>query len=273
MRKLTLAACSHYVFTAFPYENLKEKGFSISFESNQEYEGVIKQSLFIPSLSPLRSPSPTFSPSPLQSPPTSLSKSSLPVELNFLEITDEEEFMNSVKKQMKKQNSSPRGREILRPSLHFWGEEEADYFEMIGSIPVEIHSIQKKMEFLGTTFGPKNETNHPNSVNSVWGIYLGLSATEKEQWSQFLGRSLNDDNQWVLDDGIRIQCAVPGDGLYDYMESRKDFSFWAVVLQAQSFDQVEKQFEFDKSFIWQGTKSTSAVLIKEHLTNWDIIII
>lgn len=236
-------SCFNYVFTGFPYENLGSKGFSINHDWDKEQAGVITQSLLIPT-------------------PTKNS-----VALEFLEIVDEVEFTNS----FKKQNTGQGGRELLRSGLRFWNHgENEDRFKIIGSVPIYLYSNQKKIEFFSQDFTNSPETLNSNLIKSIWGVYLGLSQTEKELWSQFLGGAPDVANQWVLQDGCRILCATPDDGLYDYMEPRKDFSFWAVVLQSTSWEEINKQIIFDKIFNWNGAK---AGLIKEHLTNWDIIII
>jgi hypothetical protein len=250
-KNLSLAACSHYVFTAFPYENLGEKGFSVDPERKNEKDGVVTQTLYV------SSPSPTPTP---------------PVALEFLEIVDEEEFMRSLRKQ--NQMPGQRGREILRPGLRFWGEldgsERDTSIELVGSIPVQVQSVKNNEEYSKQMDIENKKSNHPNSAKSIWGLYLGLSRMEREAWSHFLGRNPNEYNQWILDDGSRIQCATIGDGIYDYMEARKDFPFWAVIIQSEALSEVEKHFEFDKSFQWGGVRS---LLIKEHLTDWDIIVI
>jgi len=244
-----LSACFHYVFTAFPYENLKEKGFNIDSndQSGTEVAGLVTQTLLIGE--------------------SSISEKKSPIALEFLEITDEVEFVSH----FRKQNLGLKGRELLRPGLRFWAHQKTNEgstqseTKLVGSIPIQILSVPASSTITTNLVG-----RHPNSVDSVWGVYLGLSSTQKEEWSQLLGQEPNKENQWILTDGTRIQCATPGDGLYDFMEGRKDFPFWAVVLQSQSLDLAAKHFEFDKTFHWKNQK---AFLIKEHLTDWDLIVV
>lgn len=243
-KALSLRSCFNYVFTGFPYEILGSKGFAINHDWDKEKEGVKIQSLLIPS-------------------PTNNS-----VTLEFLEIVDEVEFMNS----FKKQNTGQHGRELLSSGLRLWDHEEnEDRFQIIGSVPIYLYSNQKKIDSLSQTHSNNSlGALNFNLIKSIWGVYLGLSQTEKEMWSHLLGGAPDAANQWVLKDGCRILCATPDDGLYDYMEPRKDFSFWGVVLQSASWEETAKQIIFDKVFNWNGTK---AGLIKERITNWDIIII
>lgn len=243
-KTLSLRSCFNYVFTGFPYENLGSKGFAINPNWGNEKEGIIIQSLLIPS------------------------PANNPVTIDFLEIVDEVEFMNS----FKKQNTGQHGRELLSAGLRLWDHEEnEDRFKLLGSVPIYLDSKQSKIDSFSQThsMNPPSLLNS-NFIRSIWGIYLGLSTSEKEMWSHLLGEEPSVDNQWVLKDGCRIIYATPADGLFDYMEPRKDFSFWAVVLQSTSWEEAAKQIQFDKVFNWNGTK---AGLIKEHITNWDIIII
>lgn len=239
---LSLLSCFNYVFTGFPYENLRSQGLALTHDDSNETEGCITQSLIIPSPA----------------------KDS--VALEFLEIVDEVEFMNS----FKKQNTGQMGRELLSSGLRFINHEaNEDSFKTIGSVPIYLYSNQKNVVF-SQNLSSNREALKSNLIKSIWGIYLGLSQVEKKEWIHFMGGAPEVANQWVLKDGCRIQCADPADGLYDYMEPRKDFSFWAVILQSNSFEEASKQIAFDKILNWNGNK---AGLIKERITNWDIIII
>lgn len=226
----SLAACSHFVFTSFPYENLGERGFHLDQGLNHESHGVIVQTLLA------------------QSPEAGA------VRLEFRDIVDEEEFLDS----SRRHNPSARGREVLRPSLHFFGDASMQL--NVGSIPVTV--LPKPADSL-------EASSHPNSVSHLWGLYLGLSAKGIEEWNQFLGTPAVE-HQWLLQDGVRIVAAQPGDGLYEFMEIRKDFPFWAVILKCQSFQEFERQADPERVFQWQGRPTA---LIKEHLTDWDLLVI
>lgn len=242
-KNISLISCFNYVFTGFPYENLGSKGFVINHDWDRETEGVITQKLLL----------------------SSPAKNA--VALEFLEIVDEVEFQKSFKKHNTVGQSS---KEFLCSGLKFEDHEnDEDKLKLIGSVPVSLLSKQKKMDVFPQNLSSHSEALNSHLIKSVWGIYLGLSPAEKERWSQFLGEPPGVENQWVLKDDCRILCATPDDGLYDYMESRKDFAFWAVVLQSVSWEDINKQIEFDKVFNWKGSP---AGLIKQHITNWDIII-
>ncbi len=228
--KYSLAACSHFVFTAFPYENLGERGFAIDHSLDTEENGVVTQKLLVNS------------------------PSASPVSLEFREIVDEEEFLRS----LKKQTTTVRGRDVLRPGVRFYGEGPAQF--SLGSIPVEIVTKQET---------PTSAKSHPNSARNLWGLYLGLDEKGIQEWSHFLGMS-PVNGAWTFEDGIHIAIAAPGDGVCEFMEARKDFPFWAVVLSCESFADFEKKAEPERVFQWQNR---SAALIKEHLTDWDILVV
>lgn len=226
----SLVSCSHFVFTAFPYEDLGVRGFTLDSSLDKEDHGVITQTLLVNS--------------PTQS----------AVSLEFREIADEEEFLLNLKKNA----STVRGRDVLRPGLGFYGPEAAQL--SLGAIPVQVLSQQKAL---------REAKSHANTVKAVWGLYLGLDAKGIQEWTLFLGNPPTD-GAWVLEDGVRIEIAKPGDGVYEFMEARKDFPFWAVILKCESFTEFEKIAEPERLFQWQNKP---AALIKEHLTDWDILVL
>lgn len=176
------------------------------------------------------------------------------VRLEFRDILDEEEFLEGCKLH----NPSARGREVLRPGVRVYGEEAHQL--TVAGIPV--------------TVLPKSERGlkapaHPNSVSHLWGLYLHLNARGIEEWNQFLGVTAVN-NEWTLKDGTKIVAAVPGDGLYEFMEIRKDFPFWAVILKCDSFKEFQAKAEPERVFDWRGAP---IALIKEHLTDWDLLVI
>jgi hypothetical protein len=130
----------------------------------------------------------------------------------------------------------------------------------VGSIPVKVVTKGDRVLTAAT---------HPNSVNQIWGLYLHLGPKGIEEWNQFLGVTAIN-NEWILKDGTRIVAATPGDGLFEFMEIRKDFPFWAVILKCQSFKEFEQKAEPERVFQWRGTQTA---LIKEHLTDWDLLVI
>lgn len=226
----SLAACSHYVFTAFPFENLGERGFELDQSLNRELQGVMVQTL------------------PMKSPTGSL------VHLEFREILDEEEFVESERRH----SVVGRGRDLLRPSLRFFGPKTEE--KVVGSLPVKVFPPSDSHHHMGV---------HTNTVQNIWGIYLGLTAADQEAWTNFLGVE-PVHGEWILADGVRLIVARPGDGLYEYMELRKDFPLWAVILQCGSFSEFEKKAEPERVLKWRGHQTA---LIKEHLTDWDLLII
>jgi hypothetical protein len=225
----TLAACSHYVFTAFPYENLGERGFHLDQRLDREEPGLTIQTLMMNS-------------------PRGGS-----VALEFLEIMDEEDF-----KKNRRLDSSWRGREVLRPQLRLVGE--TDVRKVIGGIPVEVVSRGS---------APPASSPHPNSVHEISGLYLGLTESGRRDWAEFLGL-LESKSPWSLADDTQIFVGEPGDGLYEFMDMRKDFPLWAVILKCQSLSSFIEKAQPEKSILWRGR---SAALIKEHLTDWDILIV
>ncbi|MEY4617776.1 MAG: hypothetical protein RJB66_2736 [Pseudomonadota bacterium] len=226
----SLAACSHFVFTTFPYENLGDRGFYLDESLNREEHGVLIQTLLV------------------QTPDANA------VCLEFRDILDEEEFLANCKIH----NPSARGREVLRPSVRLYGEEAHQL--SIGDIPITVLPVAEKKLTAPT---------HANSVTHIWGLYLYLTSKGIEEWNQFLGvASVN--NEWVLKDGTRIVAATRGDGLYEFMERRKDFPFWAVILKSQSFSEFKIKAEPERIFDWRGVPMA---LIKEHLTDWDLLVI
>lgn len=232
--KLALARCWQFVFTPFPYESLTTKGFAKGIEVSDESHGELIQSLLVPS--PTRSP----------------------ISLDFIEIQDEGSFLKNQSENQKLK--SEKGRELLRPGLSFFGQNKQSF--SVGSIPIEIQSDKAMSASL---------LMHENGIQNLFGIYLGLNTLEAKEWESFLGIP-NDTVGWVLGDGVKIIKGMPGDGIFERMESRKDFPFWAVVLECESFNKLEKfDFEFKSENLleWQGNK---ILQIKEHLTNWDILI-
>lgn len=227
----SLKKCAHYVFTAFPYEDLGHRGFHLDPELDRDENGMVIQTLLV-----------------------NVPQGSASVALEFREIVDEEEFLASSKKTM----AARRGREILRPYLEFYGDHATSV--LLGGIPVEVSS---------ESLVHRVSAEHSNSVESLWGVYLGLADSGIREWSDFLGAP-PENGEWILRDGVRLIIAQPGDGLYEFMELRKDFSLWAVVLQSRSFLEFEKQAMPERVFQWRGH---SAALIKEHLTDWDLLVI
>jgi hypothetical protein len=226
----TIAACSHFVFTAFPYENLGERGFYLDQSLDCEENGVVVQTLLVKT--PMGNP----------------------VCLEFREIIDEEEFLGN----LKKQSEAVRGRDVLRPGLRFYGK--SPLASTIGMVPVQVVTPDSSL---------KIKVEHPNTAQTFLGVYLGLSPKDQQAWSQFLGTQ-PVDGAWLLADGSRLICGQPGDGLYEFMELRKDFPFWAVILKSDSFEHFIKQAEPEKILEWQRQR---AALIKEHLTDWDLLVI
>jgi hypothetical protein len=231
--KLTLAACTHYVFTAFPFENLGARGFFLDKSLDHEENGVVTQSLI------------------MKSPQGGL------VRLEFREIIDEELFLA----QLRQEKSPMRGRDVLRPGITFCGDRLIK--QNVGEIPVQVMtSTSVNIPLLEAA------AQHPNSANSLYGVYLGLGVKGIQEWSDFLGAP-PEEGGWELADGCRILIAKPGDGLFEYMELRKDFPFWAVVIRSQSFSEFVNQADPARVIQWQGRP---AALIKEHLTDWDLLV-
>ena len=225
-----MVACSHYVFTSFPYENLGERGFELNQSLTIEEHGVVTQTLVVPS-------------------PQGAS-----VRLEFKDIVDEEDFLAH----SRQENPSVRGREVLRPSLRFFGA--SSFKKVVGSIPVTVAAEDKS---------PLVNVSHSNSVQTFWGVYLGLSPKDQLEWNDFLG--VNAENgEWVLADGIRLIAGQPGDGLYEFMEVRKDFPLWAVILKSESFEIFTHKADPERILNW---KHRPTALIKEHLTDWDLLVI
>lgn len=227
---LSLASCSHFVFTAFPYENLGDRGFTLSPQLDREEDGVIVQTLEI------------------------YSEKQTSIGLEFKEIVDEEVFAKS----WASGKLQVRGREVLRPSLRFWGENTVD--QVCGSIPIRIEKGEP---------AARQKISHSNSVYQLYGIYLGLDEKGVLQWSEFLGEPPKD-SQWMLKDGTRIIIADRADGLHDFMERRKDFPFWGVILKSASYSEFKVQAEPEVELQW--CKQNIAV-IKEHLTDWDLLVL
>lgn len=229
----SLLACSHFVFTAFPYEDLGTRGFTLSRELDRESHGVTTETLVVES------------------------EQGAPVALEFLLIQDETEFQQS----LRQNQTGLRGREILRPSLRLLASHPRDLGRFtVGSIPVEVVA-QKTLE--------RRPPSHANSAQKIWGVYLGLKESEITEWSEFLGTPPEKDS-WVLADGTRLVCGRPGDGLFEFMDQRKDFPFWAVILKCQSFASFKERAEPERVLSWDGQE---AALIKEHLTDWDLLVV
>lgn len=229
----TLARCWHYVFTPYPFDFLIEKGFLSPSELRDDSKGEFIQSLIVSS------------------------PSQAALSLDFVRITDEEDFQKNVK-----QLSNPQlGREVLRPGLSFYGDRDQKI--LLGSIPVEVK--KDKINDRSSAFLGKNK----NGINQIYGLYLGLNAKDQVEWENFLGVP-PDSEGWTLGDGVKLILGKPGDGLFEYMDSRKDFSFWAVLLECDNFDNLEK-FGFDVSSELSWNKS-KLIQIKEHLTDWDLLI-
>lgn len=228
---LKMRSCWNYVFTAFPYEDLGTKGFSLSRELDAEENGVTTQSLLVNS-----------------------SNDEFTIKLDFYEIKDEEEFMRSLKTGSKQKG----GRDLLRPGICFEGAN--DQHLTIGTIPLEIINTKNNLNL---------KVEHANSVQKLFGIYLGLKENEIKEWSQFL--ELEPDSEgWQLLDGTKIFIAQPGDGLFEYMQERKDFPFWGVFLKSHSLKKFSECMEPDNKFLWNGKE---VFQIKEHLTDWDLLVV
>jgi hypothetical protein len=230
LAKYSLAACSHYVFTAFPYENLGVRGFTLDSSLDTEQDGLVIQTLMVPS------------------------SENGPVALEFREIIDEEEFLAS----HKRLQTAARGRDLLQPCLRFYGEETGKF--IVGSIPVEVVSKAGH---------PGAMAANSNSVQKLVGVYLGLTEAGIREWTEFLGAPYVDGG-WNLKGGARIMAAQPNDGLYEFMQHRKDFPVWAVILNCESLETFRREAEPDKLLQWQGK---TAAVIKEHLTDWDLLVV
>jgi hypothetical protein len=232
--------CWHYIFTDYPFIALKDKGFDIEPISDDMVSGFKCNSVLF-------------------------SKDGFIQELQYRELLDEEEFLSQ---QRQKQNVGGSVHDFLRPGVCFQHDSLNEEFFLNG---LEIR--------IGKTMGAKNQ-NEPlprNDRMRLTGLLWNLSDNDLEYFCRRANLKVVDNKIRVSDD-FHIFLAEKNSELYTEFEARKDFPFWGVVIEADSLghfgenpsgDLQDNNSDEIQPIRWMNQ---SAILIKHHITHWDIIL-
>jgi hypothetical protein len=227
-------SCWHYIFTDYPYLSLKEKGFEVEPISEEIINGLKCNSLLF-------------------------QKDCFLQELQFRELLDEEEFLNMQKLRKSPNAIMASAHDLLRPGVCFYHDSLNEDFILDG-LEVSLCNLKKNKN----TIVPKNKNL------KVLGLLWCLSEDEADFFCQKTNLKCLE-NKIKISQGFDIFLADKKSDIYNDFDARKDFSFWAVVVQADdltSFKRIQDLSDV-QTISWENKP---AFLIKNHITQWDIIV-
>jgi hypothetical protein len=222
--------CWHYIFTDYPYLSLKDKGFEIELISDEMINGFKCNSVLF-------------------------TKNNFIQELQFRELLDEEEFLNQ-----QKIKGTNRGsiHNFLRPGVCFQHESLSEEF-LLDGLEVSVGN---------SSAIPRKNRVSKNERSKVVGLLWNLSENDLEYFCRRLNLKVEDKKIKVSEDFF-IFLADKNTELYQNFDSRKDFPFWAVVIQSENINIEDESSNEVQSILWMNQ---DAKLIKHHITHWDIIL-
>lgn len=229
---MKLIQCWHYIFMDFPYVALKEKGFETDIPINP-----CMQFGFLPRSVWLQD----FK------------------EIQYREILDEEDFIKSQAAQNNRRNSI---HDLLKPGVIFEKDGSADQIELNGLF---VNVIAKSTDVDNNI--KKSKKSDFKILSLYWNLNLNDISYFKDRFQLKL-----ENNRIRMTDGIEIQLAQPTDSHFKIFEARKDFSFWAIVIETYN-DFIKRQLKehsYVQEIMWENEV---AYLIKNHITQMDLIIL
>jgi hypothetical protein len=234
---LHFLSCWHYIFTDYPYVVFGEKGFEIEPISDEVVGGIKTNSIFFTDKNILQS-------------------------LQFRELLDEEDFVKDQKQKMDRRGSL---HDLLRPGLSFRSDQGEDHFLLSG---LDVTIANKNPQTLLS--GDFELLAQRNSACRISGLFLDLSGNDLDYFCKRL-------NLQVVEDKIRVNpnfyifLPKAEAGLAQDFEARKDFPFWAIIIEKKNCELEKDVLTYSDATLieWQNQQS---LLLKQHITHWDVIV-
>lgn len=232
-------SCWHYIFTDYPYMALKGMGFNIEPISDNMNNGFKCNTVFF-------------------------QKNSFLQELQFRELLDEVDFMNF---QRQKKDRRESVHDLLRPGVYFQHDTLNEEFVLDG---LEVYIGKADAIASASGADAKLPSAPVNEKLKIVGLLWNLSENDLEYFCRRANLKV-ENNKIKISDDFNIFLGDKNSNLYSDFEARKDFPFWSVIIQTPSLSQFdESKFSDEMQQIqWLNQK---AILIKNHITHWDMIL-